>query len=1387
MATDLNMVGTDGDDVLGGGPGTNEFTGGLGSDVIDAAQGTNTIFYNPGDGVDTVCFSVPRTYQYADYLQASVSALNELDSFSGTDYSNTYFQQADSSLFQSLPSDIAGVLTQLHDGSVTVDAARTAFSELVNWINTPTSTTIDFGPGISPSDITIQMGSQSSFGTPLEFSVSVKGQEGMLFEYEGFDGAANSSGGPVPWPIAFNFAGGETVPLSSLLSTNQVGSIGAQMGTEGNDTLVGSLSNDFIMGQGGDDKISGGAGFDYLDGGTGNDVIDGGSGSDYMFGDEGNDVLAAGRDGGLVSGGAGNDVYLFNAGQGALTIDNQGAQGDVDTLSLGRIDPSEVTASYNPNNGQLTLQVTATGDQITMPWFDPNSMAENSNQVISKIQFIDEQGHARVFDLAAIVHDTVSDPSAWYSDVPLFADGAHELTGAEPLAGAEYAVRYAVTGELFGPAAPNLAPVASQIAQQTAQEDAPFSFSVSGAGFSDPEGQPLTFAATTAQGEALPGWLQFDAATGTFSGTPTNDNVGTLSLHVTATDAGGLSAAQDFDLVVQNTNDAPTVANALLDQNAKQGEAFSYVVSASTFADVDAGDALTLSATQADGSALPSWLNFDASSGTFSGTPANGDVGPLSVLVTAKDIAGATASTSFNIGVANTNDAPTVANGLIAQSTKQGDTFSYTVPSNTFADIDVGDALTLSATQGDGSALPSWLKFDAATQTFSGTPTNDDVGSLSVQVTAKDIAGATTSTSFSIGVANVNDAPTVSHPIANQNATEDAPFSFVVPVNTFADIDVGDSLSLSASLANGSALPSWLKFDAATGTFSGTPVNADVGTLGVQVTARDLAGTSISNSFQLAVANTNDAPTLAAPLADQTMSAGTPFKLTLPANSFQDVDVGDALSYSARMQNGDPLPAWLSFDPTTRTLSGTPGSTGTWSIQVTASDLSGASVSDIFALTVNQSSSGQTLTGGNGNDVLTGGSGNDTLDGRNGKDVLSGGDGNDTLQFSVDGTWKRDIRTNAGSGDTVDLKGKRASYDIYDGGAGNDKLVGTSGDDAILLDDRSSPAAGGGARIKGIERIEAGAGNDVVDLTSKRYAYGDVTIDGGSGNDVVWSGAGNDVVLGGTGNDRMDGGAGNDYLDGGTGSDVMNGGRGVDLLQGGAGNDQLTDNSGNGLMDGGAGNDTLVNSSANSMMIGGAGNDTLVLGGGYDVIAFNRGDGKDVVSGKDAKATLSLGGGIRYQDLTLRRSGSALVLEDTAGDRITFDKWYDGKRYQSVSKLQIVTGSPSAAQSADPLANDKVETFDFKGVVAAFDAANSAHHGVSKWALTNALAQFQLGGSNTAALGGDVAYDYGVNGTLAGVAMSAAQEITNSAQFGRQAQTLKPQAQPQDPAAVTLS
>lgn len=207
-----------------------------------------------------------------------------------------------------------------------------------------------------------------------------------------------------------------------------------------------------------------------------------------------------------------------------------------------------------------------------------------------------------------------------------------------------------------------------------------------------------------------------------------------------------------------------------------------------------------------------------------------------------------------------TNTAPVVGVMPENQTALEDAAYSFTIPADTFTDADGGDSLTYSATLGNGNPLPAWLTFDPATQIFSGTPANGDVGILDVTVMATDTAGASAIAGFALNIVNVNDAPMVAAQIPTQSATEDAAFSFTIPGDAFTDVDPGDSLTYSASLADASALPAWLTFDPATQTLSGTPENGDVTTLNITVTATDSAGASVAETFAMEVVNTNDAP-----------------------------------------------------------------------------------------------------------------------------------------------------------------------------------------------------------------------------------------------------------------------------------------------------------------------------------------------------------------------------------------------------------------------------------------------------------------------------------------------------------------------------------------------
>jgi ELWxxDGT repeat protein len=379
-------------------------------------------------------------------------------------------------------------------------------------------------------------------------------------------------------------------------------------------------------------------------------------------------------------------------------------------------------------------------------------------------------------------------------------------------------------------------------------------------------------------------------------------------------------------------NDAPAVLNPLINQTAPEDSAFTFTIPTTTFSDAN-GDTLTYTATLEDGSPLPAWLTFHATTQSFSGTPTQGDIGAINVKVIASDGQLST-SDVFTVTVQNTNDTPVVTYAIADQTAFEDSIFSFTIPTNTFSDID-GDTLTYSATLADGSGLPSWLAFDATTRTFNGTPENGDVGSLNVKVIAADGSGATAEDIFTLAIANTNDVPVVANAIANQNATEDTAFSFMIPDGTFADVD-GDNLTYTASLENGNPLPSWLVFNATTKTFSGTPVNEDVGKISVLVTASD-GQASASDVFELAIANTNDAPIVSNAIANQAATEDATFSFTIPANTFSDVDAGDTLTYSATLENGNPLPSWLVFDATTRTFSGTPlnEDVGNLSVKVT--------------------------------------------------------------------------------------------------------------------------------------------------------------------------------------------------------------------------------------------------------------------------------------------------------------------------------------------------------------------------------------------------------------------------------------------------------------------
>ncbi len=275
------------------------------------------------------------------------------------------------------------------------------------------------------------------------------------------------------------------------------------------------------------------------------------------------------------------------------------------------------------------------------------------------------------------------------------------------------------------------------------------------------------------------------------------------------------------------------------------------------------------------------------------------------------------------------------------------------------------------------------------------------------------------------------------------------------------------------------------------------------------------------------------------------------------------------------------------------------------------------------------------MFGNGGNDSMYGGSGNDTINSGEGNDLLIGNAGSDVLDGSANDdtfVWRGAVDGNdsvlSGEGvDEVSVRGSAAGDTFSVGQSGSSVVVG-SGGASITLPITEELAAG-------VDRvlIAAGSGNDTVTIGNLNLvgalvlsvngedgndilnASGALTgsvlmlLDGGLGNDIITGGNGADSLVGGEGADVLNGGAGNDSADGGNGSDTMNGGAGndsllggdgVDMIAGAAGRDSLNGGFGNDMLNGGTENDTLAGDFGDDLLNGDFGDDLLLGEGGVD-------------------------------------------------------------------------------------------------------------------------------------------------------------------------------------------
>ena len=618
------------------------------------------------------------------------------------------------------------------------------------------------------------------------------------------------------------------------------------------------------------------------------------------------------------------------------------------------------------------------------------------------------------------------------------------------------------------------------------------------------------------------------------------------------------------------------------------------------------------------------------------------------------------------------------------------------------------------------------------------------MGSVSIKVSATDTSEASTDQIFNLTVQNTNDAPILSLSLADATVNESQVFSYTVPANAFTDVDMGDALTYTVTLASGADLPSWLSFNSTTRSFSGTPLSANVGVIDVMVQAKDAAGAIVLDNFLITV-NSNNL-NLVGTSGNDTLTGGNGND-TLSGLAGNDSLIGGLGADTMTGGTGNDI---YVIDNAGDVISET--STVTTEIDEVQSSISYLLGTNLEKLTLtgtaNLDGTGNTLA-----NTLTGNGGNNILDGGTGIDTMIGGLGDDTYVIDV----TTDVISEAASAGTDTVKSAityvlgansnlenliltgtaavnatgntlanvitgNSAANTLDGGTGADTLIGGAGNDIYTVDnaldivtenlnegtDRvNSGIAFSIATIANVESLTL-TGTNAINATGNAL---DNVLTGNTGNNSISGGAGNDTIDGGTGNDTMVGGAGNDIYFVNVATDVVTelANEGTDTINsavtlsiatltnienitltgttainatGNTLDNVLTGNTGNNSITGGVGNDTINGGTGKDTMVGGAGNDVYFVNIATDVVTEIANEGIDTVN---SAVTYSLASLANLENVTLTGATAINATGNALANTLVGN-----------SGNNILTGGTGADMLTGGLGAD---TFDFNAIL----------------------------------------------------------------------------------------
>jgi hypothetical protein len=307
------------------------------------------------------------------------------------------------------------------------------------------------------------------------------------------------------------------------------------------------------------------------------------------------------------------------------------------------------------------------------------------------------------------------------------------------------------------------------------------------------------------------------------------------------------------------------------------------------------------SATLADGSNLPDWLNFNSTTRTFTGTPKTANIGQLNVKVIATDKAGANVSDIFTLYVENVNNAPTnitINNSNIAENKTVG-----TVVGNlSSTDPDANNTFTYSLVS-EGGATDNSLFTITNNQLKTNAVFNFETkNSYSIRVKTTDQGGLSFEKQLTIGVSNVNETPT-NLTLSTSTVAENKTVGTVIGNLSTTDPDTANTFTY--SLVSGGGATDNSLFTITNNQLKTNAVfNFETkNSYSIRVKTTDQGGLSFEKQLTIAVSNVNETPTNLT-LSNSAVAENKVLGTVVGNLTTTDPDTANTFTYSLVTGNG---------------------------------------------------------------------------------------------------------------------------------------------------------------------------------------------------------------------------------------------------------------------------------------------------------------------------------------------------------------------------------------------------------------------------------------------------------------------------------------------------